>query len=67
MRYLPVEHLRNRQESPEEVEIVRAEVERCRGYGLEGVLVVFRYDAQVNALREALPGARVGTVASTAH
>ena len=62
LRYLPVEHSGNRQESPAEVEAVRAEVARLRAHGLEDVLVVSPYNAQVNALREALPGVRVGTV-----
>jgi predicted RecB family nuclease len=62
LRYLAVEHDGHRQESPEEVAIVRAEVERLRAAGIEDVIVVSPFNAQVNALQEALPGIRVGTV-----
>jgi predicted RecB family nuclease len=62
LRYLAVEHDGHRQESPEEVAIVRAEVERLRAAGIEDVVVVSPFNAQVNALQEALPGIRVGTV-----
>jgi len=62
LRYLEVEHTGNKQESPEEVAVVRAEVERLRAAGVTDVLVVSPYNAQVNALAEALPGVRVGTV-----
>jgi predicted RecB family nuclease len=62
LRYLAVEHEGHRQESPEEVAVVRAEVERLRAHGIEDVIVVAAFNAQVNALQEALPGVRVGTV-----
>ena len=62
LRYLAVEHDGHRQESPEEVAIVRAEVERLRAAGITDVVVVSPFNAQVNALQEALPGIRVGTV-----
>ena len=62
LRYIEVEHEGRRQESPEEVEAVRAEVERLRAAGIEDVMVVAAFNAQVNALQEALPGVRVGTV-----
>ncbi|MEO5574722.1 MAG: TM0106 family RecB-like putative nuclease [Gaiellaceae bacterium] len=62
LRYLAVAHTGNRQESPEEVAVVRAEVARLRAAGVTDVMVVSPYNAQVNALREALPGVRVGTV-----
>jgi len=62
LQWLPVEHAGNRQESPEEVEAVRAEVERLGAAGVTDVLVVSPYNAQVNALAQALPGVRVGTV-----
>ena len=42
LRYLAVEHDGHRQESPEEVAVVRAEVERLRAAGLEDVIVVAR-------------------------
>jgi superfamily I DNA and/or RNA helicase len=41
---------------------VRAQVERLRAAGVEDLVVVSPYNAQVNALAEALPGVRVGTV-----
>ncbi len=63
LRYLAVEHEGHRQESAEEVAVVCAEVERLRAHGIEDVIVVAAYNAQVNALREALPASvRVGTV-----
>jgi uncharacterized protein len=62
LRWLEVEHTGRKQESPEEVAVVRAEIERLRGVGVEDVVVVTPYNAQVNLLREALPGVRVGTV-----
>ena len=62
LRWLAVEHAGRKQESSEEVEVVRAEIERLRAVGVEDVVVVSPYNAQVNLLREALPGVRVGTV-----
>jgi superfamily I DNA and/or RNA helicase len=63
LRFIPVEHSGRRQESPEEVEAVRVEVERLRAAGVHDVVVIAAYNAQVNALREALPeSVRVGTV-----
>ncbi len=63
LRYIEVAHEGNRQDSREEVEAVRAEVERLLAAGVRDVMVVAAYNAQVNALREALPdGVRVGTV-----
>jgi len=62
LRYLEVEHTGCKQESPEEVAAVRSEVDRLRAAGVTDVLVVSPYNAQVNALAEALPGVRVGTV-----
>jgi predicted RecB family nuclease len=71
----PVPHLGRSQVSPEEIEAIRAQiakvvgstyrardgVERIVGHG--DILVVAPYNAQVNALRTALPAAvRVGTV-----
>ncbi len=50
LRYLAVEHDGHRQESPEEVAVVRAEVERLRAAGIEDVIVVSPFNAQVNAL-----------------
>jgi uncharacterized protein len=62
LRFIPVEHSGRRQESPEEVEAVRAEVDRLRAAGVTDVVVIAAYNAQVNALREALPNVRIGTV-----
>jgi predicted RecB family nuclease len=63
LRYIEVAHEGRRQESPEEVAAVRAEVERLLAAGVSDVMVVAAYNAQVNALREALPeSVRVGTV-----
>nr|MBA2332364.1 DNA2/NAM7 family helicase [Actinomycetota bacterium] len=65
LRFLPVPHEGRRQESPEEVEVVRVEVERLLGAGVPAgeLMVVSPYNAQVNALKAALPEAvRVGTV-----
>ena len=77
LRFLPVEHTGNQNESPEEVERVRALVEvllqtkatwtdkegRTSTLGLQDIVIVAPYNAQVSALIERLPaGARVGTV-----
>jgi predicted RecB family nuclease len=63
LRYIEVAHEDNRQDSPEEVVAVRAEVDRLLAAGVTDVMVVAPYNAQVNALREALPeSVRVGTV-----
>ncbi|MCP9485572.1 MAG: TM0106 family RecB-like putative nuclease [Gaiellaceae bacterium MAG52_C11] len=65
LRYLAVPHEGQRQESPEEVAVVRVEVERLRAAGVlaSEIMVVAPYNAQVNALKAALPElVRVGTV-----
>ncbi len=62
LRYIAIEHDARRQESPEEVEAVRAVVAELRAAGVNDLVVVAPYNAQVNALAEALPGVRVGTV-----
>jgi predicted RecB family nuclease len=77
LRFAPVLHFGNQNESPEEVETVAAAVDTLLKAGatwtnkngethplkLEDVLVVAPYNAQVVALIERLPaGARVGTV-----
>ena len=77
LRFAPVEHSGNSSESPEEVEAVAALLEGLLSsgpswvnqsgmevrLGLEDVLIVSPYNAQVARLRAALPaGARVGTV-----
>jgi predicted RecB family nuclease len=63
LRYVEVAHEGNRQDSTEEVAAVRAEVQELLEAGVRDVMVVAPYNAQVNALREALPeNVRVGTV-----
>jgi predicted RecB family nuclease len=77
LRFAPVEHSGNQNESPEEVERVAASVDdllrsgatwtdkkgETRALTLEDILVVAPYNAQVSALLERLPaGSRVGTV-----
>jgi predicted RecB family nuclease len=65
VRYLPVEHEGRRQESPEEVERIQAEIARMLDAGMSEAdfKVVAPYNAQVNLLREVLPdGVPVGTV-----
>src|SRR5207253_8250316 len=65
LRWFPVEHEGRRQESPEEAEAVRAEIERLIAAGVAPaeIKVVAPYNAQVNLLRSELPGGvEVGTV-----
>jgi len=77
LRFFPVEHTGNQNESPEEVERVEALVDgllrakttwtnkegKTNSLGLQDILIVAPYNAQVAALIERLPaGARVGTV-----
>ncbi len=75
VRYLPVEHVGNRGQSPEEADRIAAEVELllqgrfvdCAGVERPltqaDILVVAPYNAQVRCLRSRLPAAvRVGTV-----
>lgn len=77
LRFVPVTHSGNQNESPEEVESVTALVQglldskatwterdgQTKPLGIEDILVVAPYNAHVNALRKSLPeGARVGTV-----
>jgi len=65
LRFIGVPHEGHRQESEEEADAVEAEVARLLAAGVPAaaVMVVAPYNAQVNLLRERLPGAvRVGTV-----
>ena len=77
LRFVPVEHLGNQNQSPEEVRVVAALVDDLLRAGavwtnkncetlplrLQDILIVAPYNAQVSALAERLPhGARVGTV-----
>ena len=73
--YVPVEHTGNQNESPEEARAVGDLVRRLldghhwvnqRGeqspLGLDDILIVAPYNAQVGAIQELLPHARAGTV-----
>jgi len=77
LRFAPVEHSGNQNESQEEVERVAATVDNLlrtgatwtdkkgetRALGPQDILIVAPYNAQVSALAEKLPaGSRVGTV-----
>jgi predicted RecB family nuclease len=65
LRFVPVEHDARRQESSEEVEAVVERVTALLAAGVAGseIMVVAPYNAQVNALKAALPvSVRVGTV-----
>jgi uncharacterized protein len=65
LRFVPVEHEGRRQESREEVGVVRERVGRLIEAGVSPaeVIVVAAYNAQVNAIRAVLPAEiRVGTV-----
>jgi uncharacterized protein len=74
IRLAPVEHTGNRTQSPEEAEVVAAEIERLVGTDFddcghrrplrcEDVIVVAPYNAHVRCLRDKLPEAvAVGTV-----
>ncbi|MFY9487486.1 MAG: TM0106 family RecB-like putative nuclease [Solirubrobacterales bacterium] len=65
LRFIPVEHSGNRQDSVEEVDAIALEIERLRAVGvpLDEMMVVAPYNAQVDRLRRALPTeVRVGTV-----
>jgi len=76
LRYVPVDHSGNQSDSPEEVErIVKIVDELLRGHAtwtskesetlpleLKDILIVAPYNAQVLAIRERLPNAKVGTV-----
>jgi predicted RecB family nuclease len=71
---LPVDHEGNQNSAPEEVDAVAALVSRLLGAGwvnaegvraavdMDDILIVAPYNAHVFAIRDRLPGARVGTV-----
>jgi predicted RecB family nuclease len=60
LRYIPVEHKGNRQQSREEADVIAREAAR---FPPQDVMVVTPYNAQVRCLSAALPaGVRVGTV-----
>jgi predicted RecB family nuclease len=74
IRFVPVEHTGNRTQSPEEAEVVAAEIERLVGTEFDvcgerrplrhdDVIVVAPYNAHVRCLRDKLPeSVAVGTV-----
>ena len=76
LRYLPVAHDGNQSASPEEANMVQTLVTTLIEEGaawidkdgeeqrlqLEDILIIAPYNAQVFALQERLPGARIGTV-----
>jgi uncharacterized protein len=76
LRFVPVEHQGNQSASSEEVDVVMRLVRTLVGggstwtdrhgashaVGLDDVLIVAPYNAQVGLLRKRLPGARIGTV-----
>jgi hypothetical protein len=76
LRYVPVKHSGNQSDSPEEVErivqivkeLLREEATwtnkkgETRPLELKDILIVAPYNAQVLALKAALPGAKIGTV-----
>jgi uncharacterized protein len=75
-RYIPIEHTRNQNDSPEEADriagLVSALVEgdaswptrdgERRSVTVDDILIVAAYNAQVGQIKRRLPGARVGTV-----
>src|ERR1039458_3934328 len=82
LRFAPVEHSGNQNESPEEVERVAASVDHLlrsgatwtnkkgetHALGLQDILIVAPYNAQVSALLERLPaGSRTVNVSATAN
>jgi superfamily I DNA and/or RNA helicase len=76
LRYVPVEHYGNQRSSPEEAEVVHSLVKEildsgatwidrdgCEApIGLEDILIIAPYNAQVFELQDRLSGARIGTV-----
>ena len=76
LRYLPIEHTGNQNSAKEEAEAIRhlvssildagsAWIDRQgveKSIGLEDILIVAPYNAQVFELQERIPGARIGTV-----
>ncbi len=76
LRYLPVTHEGNQSSSPEEADQIRdlvADIMKAAptwinregveaALGLDDILIIAPYNAQVFALQERIPGARIGTV-----
>lgn len=76
LRFVPVEHQGNQNSSPEEAEVISqlvADILRSAitwvdrlgketPVGLEDILIIAPYNAQVFDLKDRMPGARIGTV-----
>jgi predicted RecB family nuclease len=76
LRFVPVEHQGNQNSSPEEAEVIARLVADILGsatswvdrtgeekaVGLEDILIIAPYNAQVFDLKDRMPGARIGTV-----
>ena len=76
LRYLPIVHEGNQNSSPEEADAIRdlvAEIlnakatwinreDKERPIGLNDILIIAPYNAQVSELQERIPGGRIGTV-----
>jgi uncharacterized protein len=76
LRYLPVVHHGNQNCSPEEADVVSALVKRIlesnatwidregqqRPLGLDDIIIITPYNAQVFEIQQRLPGAQIGTV-----
>jgi predicted RecB family nuclease len=76
LRFVPVVHQGNQNSSPEEAEVINALVADILGsattwvdrlgmekaVGLEDILIIAPYNAQVFDLKERIPGAKIGTV-----
>jgi uncharacterized protein len=76
LRFVPVDHQGNQNSSPEEAEVISRLVADILGsatswvdrlgkektVGLEHILIIAPYNAQVFDLKDRMPGARIGTV-----
>jgi predicted RecB family nuclease len=76
LRFVPVEHQGNQNSSPEEAEVIRQLVADIlesatswvdrkgveKAVGLEDILIIAPYNAQVFDLKDKIPGAKIGTV-----
>jgi superfamily I DNA and/or RNA helicase len=76
LRYLPVVHVGNQSSSPEEADKIKELVEEIltsntvwidrvgkeAPIGLEDILIIAPYNAQVFELQDRIPGGRIGTV-----
>src|SRR2546430_5984966 len=81
LRYVPVDHQGNQNSSPEEAEVIRELVAGILGsstfwidrhgtehaIGLNGMLIIAPYNAQVFELQDRIRGGRIGTVRSEEH